>query len=106
MVGQLIANNNGKWKVSKVPLNPGYNTITFRSKTGLNDMSEASLPLVVHYDQTPPVFDIELNIINDKVSIVLLSNEALKKARLVSGNSRQKFKKIEENLFDCEQIGR
>lgn len=99
LVGQVVANNNGKWEVNDLFLDVGYNAITFRSKSGTNDLSKASTPIVVHFDQRAPVISTELNILSDQVSIRLTSNEPLKEARLVSGNETMRFKKISDEIY-------
>ena len=99
LVGQVSANNNGKWEVNDLFLDVGYNVITFRSKSGTNDLSKPSPPVVVHFDQSPPVISTELDIMSDQVSIRLTSNEPLKEARLVSGNETLRFKKISDAIY-------
>ena len=99
LVGQVIADNNGKWDVDDLLLDSGYNSITFRSKSGNNDLSKPSLPVVVHFDQTPPKISTELNIMSDQIAILLTSSEPLKEAQLVSGNQTLKFRQISNNLY-------
>ncbi len=99
LVGQVVAGNNGKWRVDQLPINVGYNTITFRSKSGTNDLSSPSEPLVVHFDQSPPQIATELNVIGDQLSVQLTSNEPLRRAMFVSGNQRLRFKKISDSLY-------
>ena len=99
LVGQVLSNNNGKWTVDRLPLNVGYNTITFRSKSGTNDLSAPSRPLVVNFDRTPPKVSTELNIFGDQLSVQITSNEPLRSAMLVSGNQKLRFKKLSDALY-------
>ncbi|RAP24938.1 hypothetical protein DID73_00090 [Candidatus Marinamargulisbacteria bacterium SCGC AG-343-K17] len=99
LVGQVLANNNGKWEVDELYLDVGYNAITFRSKSGTNDLSKPSTPIVVHFDQTPPQISTELNIMADQISIQLTSNEELKVASMVSGNQTINFRRMSDKLY-------
>ena len=99
LVGQVVANNDGKWEFNDMFLDVGYNSITFRSKSGTNDLSNASIPVVIHFDQTPPTISTELNILSTQMAIELTSNEPLKEALLVSGNQSIKFKKISDTVY-------
>ena len=81
LVGQLMANNSGKWRLDQLALSPGYNSITFRSKSGTNDLSP-SQPIVVHFDEEVPELSPSLEIIGNQVLIQISTNEPLKEARL------------------------
>ncbi|MBL6723134.1 MAG: S-layer homology domain-containing protein [Candidatus Margulisbacteria bacterium] len=100
LVGQTTASNMGKWRVTGLSLDPGYNTITFRSKSDIHDLSKASLPIVVHLDNEAPKLTTNINIVGDQVLVELTSNEPLKRAEMVSGNSRVAFKKRNNHQYD------
>jgi hypothetical protein len=90
---QVIANNNGKWRLDDFPIDLGYNTITFRSKSSLNDLSEPSLPLVVHYDLVAANVGTEVNIEGDRLKISVISDEMLKKAIISTKNGELEMKR-------------
>ncbi|MEK9727140.1 MAG: S-layer homology domain-containing protein, partial [Candidatus Margulisiibacteriota bacterium] len=99
LVGQVRANNNGKWVVDQLPLDVGYNSITFRSKSLSKDLSRSSDPIVIHFDKTPPKIETNLNIIGNRVEIRLNSNEPLKDTVLVSGNQKIGFRKLSDRQY-------
>lgn len=100
LVGQLMANNSGKWRLDQLALSPGYNSITFRSKSGTNDLSKPSQPIVVHFDEDVPELSPSLEIIGNQVLIQISTNEPLKEARLVSGDSTVLFRKRTDTRYD------
>ena len=101
LVGQVRANNNGKWVVDNLLLDVGYNAVTFRSKSLSKDLSRASEPIVVHFDKEPPQLKTDLNIIGQRVEVSLLSNEPLKDAVMVSGNQRIKFRRLSDRRYSA-----
>ena len=56
---------------------------------------------MVHYDKEPPQMDFSIDVLNDKVSINLTSNEPLKRAILVTGNTTVKFKKVNDMYYSA-----
>ncbi|MEC8677547.1 MAG: S-layer homology domain-containing protein [Candidatus Margulisiibacteriota bacterium] len=99
LIGQIRASNNGQWQIEQLLLDEGYNSITFRAKSSSKDLSEASSPLIIHYDKQPPVISSDLNIVGDRVEISLTSNEELQSARLVAGERTIQFKKITDSRY-------
>jgi hypothetical protein len=93
LVGQTSADNNGRWKIDDLTIDSGYNAITFRSKTGINDLSRPSVPIVIHYDNMAPTFNTEINIFSHQVELRLTANEPLSRAMLISNDgTSQAFK--------------
>ena len=99
LIGQVKANGNGQWNVNQLFLDKGYNSLTFRSKSGRKDLSESSTPLVIHYDMDPPKFTSDLNIIGDRVEISLNSNEKLRAAYLLAPERQVKFRRMTDSRY-------
>ena len=99
LVGQVLADNNGKWQVNNLVIDSGYNSITFRSKSGTNDLSGPSIPVVIQYDNDPPTFSTEIDIMSDQVVIRLSSSESLSRATLESDDGTILFRKISDRLY-------
>ena len=99
LVDQIRSDRNGKWSISDLYLDSGYNSITFRSQSGPRDLSSPSIPIVVNYDQTPPTFEPTINIDRDKVLIEVKSNEPLKKAVIVNADKKIKFKRKSDKRY-------
>ena len=101
LIGQVRADNNGKWEVDDLYINSGHNHITFRSKSGNKDLSKPSIPVVIHYDQTPPEITPIVNALQNRVAVELHSNEPLSQAKLVSGNQVIQLKEIGKNRYSA-----
>jgi hypothetical protein len=100
LISQVVANNNGKWRVDAFSINKGYNSITFRAKSDLNDLSKASYPIVVHYDITSPEFGTELQILDGgTLQIQIRSDEPLRRAHILTDAEPIKMKRISDAYY-------
>ena len=105
--GQLIrefkSDKNGKWVVSDVYLDLGYNSFTFKSKSFGHDLSKPSAPLVINYDHQPPSVNIELELIGqDQIVINLFSSEKLKHAKLLYDGKAIGFNKKTDLVYSAQ----
>jgi hypothetical protein len=81
-------------------INKGYNSVTFRAKSSLNDLSKPSKPIVVHYDLTSPEFGIDLQILDGgTVQVQVRSDEALKVAHLLTDGEPIKMKRKSDSFY-------
>lgn len=86
LVGEVKAGGNGRWSFDSLPILPGYNAMTFRSRSRDNDTSPPSDPIVVHLDVTPPVLDVDLSVENGQLVVTVTSDEDLKSIDLLVGD--------------------